>query len=69
MEKAGDVPRERFSESASDGNDNSFSTAGFSPPSSNLLREVVYGTEQSCCAQAVVLGTERPYRGLTGGYR
>ena len=43
--------------------DNSCSAARYSPPSSNLLREMVKGTEQSCYAQAEVLGTDRPCRG------
>ena len=43
--------------------DNSCSAARCGPPSSNLLRELFIGTEQSCCAQAEVLGTDRPCRG------
>ena len=43
--------------------DDSCSAARYSPPSSNLLREMVKGTEQSCYAQAEVLGTDRPCRG------
>ena len=43
--------------------DASCSAARYSPPSSNLLREMVKGTEQSCYAQAEVLGTDRPCRG------
>ena len=43
--------------------DNSRSAARYSPPSSNLLREMVKGIEQSCYAQAEVLGTDRPCRG------
>ena len=55
MAEVGDVPKE-VSEKRCE--DNSCSTAGYSPPSSNLLTEMVKGTEQSCYAQAEVLGTE-----------
>ena len=42
--------------------ENSCSAARYSPPSSNFLRELVKGTEQSCCVQAEVLGTDMPCR-------
>ena len=35
---------------------------GLSPPSSNLLREIAKSTEQPRCAQAEVLGTDKPCR-------
>jgi len=40
-----------------------YAAARYSPPSSILLREMVKGTEQSCYAQAEVLGADRPCRG------
>ena len=61
MAEAGDVPKEVSENQRCE--DNSCSAARYSPPSSNLLREMVKGTEQSCYPQAEVLGTDRPYRG------
>ena len=61
MAEVGTVPREVVGKSASE--DNSCSAARYSPPSSNLLREMVKGIEQSCYAQAEVLETDRPCRG------
>ena len=79
MEEVGDVPKEVPGNQRCE--DNSCSAARYSPSSSNLLREMVKGTEQSCYTQAeVILGSvkepglialwnlqPRPYTGVCKG--
>ena len=65
MAVVGDAPREDVGKSASE--DDSFSTAGHSPPSSNLLREIAKGTEHPCCTQAEVLETDMPCHAVGQG--